>query len=190
MVDDSSRQAFDTQMRLILSTKNPEECTVLPFIERRLAQFNLSESVTAIDILNEAYLRGVRLIDNGKHIDNPLAWIRVTSYNIIREYSRESKKNFHLEESMIGSPTDYNLLNYQDINTDLEMVLLALEKLDEVEKEILRLKIIEQLKWKEILQVLKQKGIIFKSEAALRKRKERALEQLSRNFDWLSSQNG
>ncbi|MGD1910950.1 MAG: sigma-70 family RNA polymerase sigma factor [Rivularia sp. (in: cyanobacteria)] len=185
----NSRTAFDAEFETLLFPGSSSAHSMQAFILRRLAQFNLSRHLNVTEILIEAYVRGVRQIEKGEYIENPVPWIRSTSYNIIREYSRERNRNYQIESDKLESPVDCSLIDSQDSNENSERVLLAFEKLDEEEKEILRLKIVEKLKWKEIIQVLEKRGIIFKNEAALRKRKERALKHLRQIYHSLYPQN-
>ncbi|MDY6901541.1 MAG: sigma-70 family RNA polymerase sigma factor [Cyanobacteriota bacterium] len=181
MVDDF-RSAFDLQVKLLLSSKNPEGCTIIPFVERSLAQFNLTDSHNSIEVINEAYLRGRRLIKNGERIDNPLAWIRVTSYNIIREYSRERKKFSYLEESWVEDKVDLNLVPNEEILSEFKRVNLAFNRLNEQDRELLQLKVIENLTWREIIKYLTKKGVFIDNEPKLRKRKHRALKMLRKIY--------
>lgn len=189
MVAYYSRQAFDAEFQTLLIPGSSSAHSMLGFVLRSLIQFNLSQSFTVTEILIEAYLRGIKQIEKGECIENPIPWIRSTSYNIIREYSRKHKKLYQLEEEKLESPIDCSLVDFNEINENLEKVLLAFEKLDKEEKEILRLKIVENLKWKEIIEVLEQRGIKVKNEAALRKRKERALKHLRQIYHSLCPQN-
>ena len=188
MVAYYSRQAFDAEFQTLLFPGSSSAHSMLSFVLRSLIQFNLSQSFTVTEILIEAYLRGIKQIEKGEYIENPIPWIRSTSYNIIREYSRERRKLYQLEEEKLEFRANCSLVVFQEINENLEKVLLAFEKLDEEEKEILRLKIVENLKWKEIIEILGERGI-KKNEAALRKRKERALKHLRQIYHSLCPQN-
>ncbi|MEO0686339.1 MAG: hypothetical protein AAFY76_15200, partial [Cyanobacteria bacterium J06649_11] len=137
MVTNYSRQAFDAEFETLLFPGSSSAHSMLGFVLRSLSQFNLSQSFTVNEILTEAYVRGVRQIEKGEYIENPIPWIRSTSYNIIREYSRERRRLYQLEEDNLESPIDCSLAGFKEINEDLEKVLLAFEKLDEEEKEIL-----------------------------------------------------
>jgi len=181
MVNDF-RNAFDEQVKLLLSSGNSEGCTIIPFVERSLAQFNLSDSYNSVDVINEAYIRGTKLILTGKRIENPLAWIRVTSYNIIREYSRERKKSFYLEESWVEDEVHSSNVSNEEILCEFERVNLAFSRLSEEDRKILQLKIIYNLPWREIIQYLKVEGFPVGNEATLRKRKHRALQLLRKIY--------
>ncbi|MEA5595738.1 sigma-70 family RNA polymerase sigma factor [Rivularia sp. UHCC 0363] len=187
MVANYSRQTFDAEFQTLLFPGSSSAHSTLAFVLRSLTQFNLSQSFSVTEILIDAYLRGVKQIERGEYIENPLPWIRSTSYNIIREHSRERKKLYQLEEDKVEFAMDCSLVGIEEINENLEKVLLAFKKLDEEEKEILTLKIVEKLTWKEILELLEQRGIKFKNETALRKRKERALKRLRKIYHSLYS---
>lgn len=181
MVDDL-HSAFDVQVKLLLSSKNSEGCTIIPFVERSLTQFNLSGSYSSIEVINEAYLRGRKLIENGERIENPLAWIRVTSYNIIREYSRRSQRSLFLEESWVEDEVNSNLISNEEILSEFERVKLAFNRLNEQDRELLQLKVIDNLSWREIIDYFINKYDFEGSEAKLRKRKHRALQSLRRIY--------
>ncbi|MEL6457435.1 MAG: sigma-70 family RNA polymerase sigma factor [Cyanobacteria bacterium J06621_15] len=181
MVNDF-RNAFDVQVELLLSSGNSEGCTIIPFVERSLAQFNLGDSYDYIDVINEAYIRGTKLISTGQTIENPLAWIRVTSYNIIRELSRERKKSSYLEESWVEDEVHSSNISNEEILFEFKRVNLAFNRLNEQDRKILRLKIIDNLSWREIMHNLQAEGIPIRNEATLRKRKHRALQSLRKIY--------
>ena len=95
------RHAFDREFHLMLTSGSSEGCSMLAFIGRTLTQFRLNNSYNPSYILNDAYMRGIKFIESGGRIDNPLAWTRSTAYNIIRELSRELKKFLPLEEGRV-----------------------------------------------------------------------------------------
>jgi DNA-directed RNA polymerase specialized sigma24 family protein len=163
---------------------------MLAFIKRSLAQFNLSNSYTPTWVINEAYMRGIKLLATGEQIEKPLAWIRATAYNIIREQSRELRRFSQFDESMIESHVNCSLTVFEEIEEELfERISLAFEKLEPNEKEILILKMIKDLSWKEIKLRLFLQGKAVENEATLRKRKERALKRLRSIYHSLELQN-
>ncbi|NJO65247.1 MAG: hypothetical protein HC836_46240 [Richelia sp. RM2_1_2] len=112
------RQTFDAEFQTLLFPGSSSAHSTLTFVLHSLTQFNLSQSYSVTEILIEAYLRGVKKIETGEYIENPLAWIRSTSYNIIRELSKERKKLYQLEEEYkIESLIDSNLFDFQEVNT-------------------------------------------------------------------------
>ncbi len=68
-------------------------------------------------------------------------------------------------------------------------IKLAFERLEPEEKEILLLKTVENLSWKEIKSYLDLQGRKTQAESTLRKRKERALKRLRDIFNSLEPQN-
>ncbi len=184
------RKAFDTEFKVLLDSGSSSAHSMLAFIKRSLAQFNLTNSYSPTWVLNEAYMRGIKLMAKGEQIEKPLAWIRATAYNIIREQSRERNRFLQLEESMIEIHVNASLAVSEEIEEELlKRVNLAFEKLELEEKEILILKEVKDLSWKEIQLHLILQGKEVQNEATLRKRKERALKHLRSIYHSLELQN-
>ncbi|WP_143288216.1 sigma-70 family RNA polymerase sigma factor [Calothrix rhizosoleniae] len=171
------RHAFDREFHLMLTSGSSEGCSMLAFIGRTLTQFRLNNSYNPSYILNDAYMRGIKFIESGGRIDNPLAWTRSTAYNIIRELSRERKKFLPLEEGRVEDST-HEILTHEDIFENMERVKIALTHLNAEDKELLQLKIVNNLSWNEIYQYWKSTGRKLENAATLRKRKQRALKKL------------
>ncbi|MEA5507002.1 sigma-70 family RNA polymerase sigma factor [Halotia wernerae UHCC 0503] len=184
------REAFDQEFRVLLDSGSSSAHSMLAFIKRSLAQFNLSNSYNPTWVINEAYMRAIEFIAKGEQIDKPLAWVRATAYNIIREQSRERCRFLQLDENMVGSHLNCSLDLCAKVEEELfKRVSLAFEKLEPEEKEILSLKMINNLSWKEIKLYLISQGRETCNEATLRKRKERALKHLRKIYHSLELQN-
>lgn len=184
------RQAFDQEFNTLLNSGSPSANSMLAFIKRSLAQFNLSNSYSITWVLNEAYMRGVKLITAGERIEKPLAWVRVTAYNIIREQSREIQRCLPLEESILESQLNVHLTHIEEDDEEFfKRIKLAFQKLEPAEREILLLKTVKNLSWREIKLHLESQGKKIQSESTLRKRKERALKHLRDIFNSLEPQN-
>jgi DNA-directed RNA polymerase specialized sigma24 family protein len=84
----------------VLKKNDDNVLSLYLLIASQLKQYNLQDSYNAAFILNECYVRGVRAIDQGKSISSPIAWLRLTSRNVIRELGRETLKAKGLEKSM------------------------------------------------------------------------------------------
>lgn len=187
---DYGREAFDKEFQVLLDSGSSSAHSMLAFIKRSLIQFNLSNSYSATWVLIEAYMRGIQLIATGQQIDKPLAWVRATAYNIIREQSRERSRFLRFEESMTEIHVNASLAVSEEIEEELfKRVNLAFEKLEPEEQEILRLKTIQNFSWKEIKSYLILQGQEPHNEATLRKRKERALKHLRSIYHSLELQN-
>jgi DNA-directed RNA polymerase specialized sigma24 family protein len=150
------------------------------FIRRTLQQFHLQSNYREACILNEAYLRGLRQIRRGQLIHNAPAWLRSTSYNIIRELKRDQQKAVSLQDQMLEmQPAP---VASDDLEDDLATLRLAFQLLSKSDQKLLNLKIVDGYSWGEIRAILDQQGYGDHDEAKLRKRKERALIRLRKKF--------
>jgi DNA-directed RNA polymerase specialized sigma24 family protein len=131
-------------------------------------------------LLNEAYLRGISLINKGEVIQKIPAWYRKTIYNIVRELKREQRKSAPFEDYMADVEPPQMLL--EDLEDDLQTLHLAFRSLEAEDRQLLCLKIIENLSWREIRAILRSEGAGDYPEATWRKRKERALIKLRKKY--------
>ncbi len=184
------RQRFDLEFQALLDRDNPDTRSIWCFVERTLRQHGLdSFGVTAIEILNEVYARGIRRIsDHKKGIDNPLGWIRLTAHNVIREQSRRVRRSVSLESV---PPTDSELtvagameflITEEEIKANLQALELALNQLTPREREILHWRHICDLTWQEVGRRLIDCGETKVNETTLRQQGYRALVRLRKLF--------
>ena len=121
----------------------------------------------------------------GKPIKNPLAWVKQTAYNRIRELNREQRNKVFLEEETLAEecepPSESTRKN------EWATIKLAFQKLCLEDKRLIELKDIEKKSWQEIRVILREEGWGDCSETVLRKRKSRALGRL-RSFYYDSIQ--
>lgn len=174
---------FETEYLGLLDPEGPSGRSMFAFIRRSLRQFHLETRWSEACILNETYLRAYALIvEKRKPIQVPLAWIRVTAYNVIMELSRDQRKLISIEENMLADwSRGVSATSHFDANSslthDLDVLRKAFQNLESEEQRLLNLKIIEGLSWREIRNYLALEGKEC-TEAALRKQKERALRKL------------
>ena len=185
---------FMAEISFLLKPNSPHAHSLNYFIRRLLRQFDLNIVYTENDILNEAYLRGVRLTRSGTAILCPEAWVRKTALNIIREESRKARRHRPVEldgladnerdrlEKAVAEDREDVLVYAEAIAADVEAVITALQELSESDRAILQLKIVEGYSWRQISQSLIDAGEPWQSEAALRKRKQRILEQIRKLY--------
>ena len=161
---------------------------LLLFIKRSLRQFHL-DSRQEGDILNEAYLRTRKQIEGGTKINNIPAYLRGVCLNIIREDDRQNRRDKDLSKRLINNdppiaspPTPLD----EDIpNPGIEMLLESWEKLSPAEREILILRIVKGLSWKDVTSVLNSKPENQNnplSESTVRQRGSRTLRKLRQWF--------
>jgi DNA-directed RNA polymerase specialized sigma24 family protein len=165
---------FNTEIYDLLRTQNPRARSLLSFIRRTLREFHIDSLHTEFEVFNEAYMRGVTFVLKGNTIRSPKAWMRTTTFNVIRELSREQRRY---------QPTDCenieNLLVTEDvIELDIRSVAIALQSLELSDRRIIELKTMQNLSWKEVGQRLVELGEKHQNEAALRKRGQRAMQRL------------
>jgi RNA polymerase sigma factor (sigma-70 family) len=146
--------------------------------QRSLKQFHLLGIYEPDEVIDEAVMRLITAIERGKKITNLESWIRSTGYNFIRELSRKRKyQNLdpNTLDSLVASPEDISL--YLTQQEESERVHNALKELKPETQELIKLRFFQGLSWPEIVQHLTQNGQKV-SEATLRKRGERAINQL------------
>ena len=175
------RVVFDTQFAELMNRNNDDGRILFAFTRRILIQFKLSKNYSEAYILNEAYIRGVKLINKGGVILNLYPWLRSTAYNIVRELSRGRNKFTELNEEVISTSQD-SLLSDEDIDDELLAIKLAYKLLTPEEQQLLHFKIVERYSWSQIRGIMESQGGKIPSESALRKRKERALANLRRIY--------
>ncbi len=145
-------------------------------VSRVLKSYRLSGLYSIIDVLNEAYERGVQA-NQKKEIENVAGWIRRTGRNIASEWSRLEDRTVSADERLANWPA-VDPLDGNDLSQELKRVRLATRKLEPRDQRILQLKIVERLPWSEVQQILRDEGFGDCTIVGLRKRKERALTRL------------
>lgn len=179
-------QSFNAEIQALLQSKNSDAYSILTYIQRCLKQFNLSQLYQPNDILHETYLRGINCINSGKKIENCLAWIRGTAFNIIREFNREAQKSHLVEPNSIWQEvaleSAQGYVMESELDEDLKAILMALEVMNPENFKILRLKYVEDMSWKEISRLLVAEGEELQTEETLRKRASRTKKKLRQIF--------
>ena len=170
----------------------------LLLIRRYLNQFGLINTISESEIFNEAYIRIKKQIDAGKKIENLPAWFNKVCFNIVREHNREKKR---LEELVKKSSsivdTTYEpdnkfiseLFSEEDFLT-IKAIIHEMEESGDLDNrcivEIIRLRFIHELRWREVGDVLVLKGFYEKNDEVLqdclRQRGSRLLKSLRKEF--------
>ena len=187
-----SQLDFEAEFLELLNPKSSDGRLIFAFIRSRLKQFNIQQAYSEAYILNEVYLRAIKKMKQGEIITIPIAWIRATAYNYIRELSRDGQKLVYLENyqnyhrSSIGvEETEHyliSLIKKEELKLEQTLIRKAFEQLSLPEKKLLHLKVIDGLSWQEIQDLSEYQNY---SLATLRKRKQRALEKLHRLYHFL-----
>jgi len=172
-----NKEKVDSVFRELLRRNNPDSNSLFVYIRMRLKQFNLNKLYEPYEIFNEVYCRGMKALQKGKTINSISGWTRATSFNVIRELSRQRPKFItnnpnNLEDRKQVEP----LQNWvEEIDSKTELLSEALEKFTPEEKKLLNYKVVEGLSWQKIQNLKEYQDITV---SALRKRKERILKKL------------
>ncbi|NEO56192.1 MAG: sigma-70 family RNA polymerase sigma factor [Okeania sp. SIO3B5] len=190
-----AKKLFDLAIEGLIQPRkinNPQErrsSTVLAyFIKHSLKQFHL-EQVDFYDVVSEVYLRGTNKITSGENIKNPGAWIRITSYNVIREMNRKQQKERANSEYIESQVAPKSCKSWEENELQLCILKRLLEELTEIERQILELRFFQDKSWKEVVDILTSTGQIL-TETNARQRGSRALKKLkTRFFNYVKSSN-
>lgn len=181
-------RSLSNVMNALLNTQSDSRAhrTVLS-IRKKLCQFHLESYHSEHEVLIEAYLRTHTKIEEGREIDNLLAWINKVSFNVIREYSRRSIKNSRLLKkntkeiaTLSGEATQPTFLN----ESSIRQLVSIMNGMSDRDRRILVLRVGMGLSWREVkAQLSHQTHPDDLPEATLRKQGERALRRLRQAFD-------
>jgi len=180
MNPDSERKKLDEAFEELLDPESSIGRGLFLSIRRTLDQFRLGGLYNEACVINEVYLRAIKLINQGKCIENYSAWGRSTAYNYIRELSRSHKKIKPFDENI--SDIEHQTVSEEAMNEDLLTIRKAFQKLNPQEQQILFLSTIQEISFKQISELLSQDGGKEKKESTLRKAKQRALKRLRENY--------
>jgi DNA-directed RNA polymerase specialized sigma24 family protein len=178
----TTRQEFDLRIHALFDPKHPDALSLFTFILRSLRQFRLSKSYEVRDILVEVYVRGLKFVEAGGTIENPLAWIRSTAYNVIRELRREMDRIGYknLDEEPCSRPDP---LSEAMMANDLRAMRIAFLRLDADDRNLLHLRVVNQLSWRDVGKCLVATEGTNYSDSSLRQRGFRALKRLRELYE-------
>ncbi|NJL47588.1 MAG: hypothetical protein HC929_09000 [Leptolyngbyaceae cyanobacterium SM2_5_2] len=161
------------------------------FIKRSLNQVGLAGEYEESEVLIKAYLRVRDRILSGTQIDNHLGYLTRVTYFIILEENRKRQRQIRLGQKLSHLTFVQDVIPdgsfCEGVSEDLVGSLWAsFRALSERDKEILILRIVRGLSWKEIGFLMvsqgKEKKIHTGLEAKLRKQGERALAKLRKQL--------
>lgn len=174
-----NRKHFDRAVQALFDSSNPEAMTFCASITRLLRQHRLSGTYTAKEIIAEAYARSIVKIEAGVFIEIPLAWLRRTCLNVIREFKRAQTK---IDKPKIdGDASSQGGIAIEQIllSEDLESIRLAFGQLSREDQNILQARIFRRLSWQEIGEQLENKPI---KPGTARQRGSRAIIRLRQHY--------
>jgi RNA polymerase sigma factor (sigma-70 family) len=153
------------------------------YIYRETNRLNLY-NVHPYDILLEAIVRGIEYITNyEKSIENPKAWLRVTSHNIILEHVKAIKGCYQWSDELTDR-LDFtnNEEEKESFNEHPARAWQAFRSLSKPEKRIIIYKLFQNKSYSEINQLASYKNY---SQVAIRQQYCRAVKNLRKSFKQL-----
>lgn len=151
-----------------------------------LKQFSLQGKYDPAFIFNEAYMRARKTLDEGKEITNYPAWIRATSFNIVRELSKVEKKNREhsnsLEVDSVPARKTNGWTNSELEAPEQQRMRRAFATLSPLEQAILQLKVVQGLRWADVQSALVTSGFESITPNLLSQKKRRALTKLKNTY--------
>jgi DNA-directed RNA polymerase specialized sigma24 family protein len=178
----TTRQQVDKVFEDLFSPKNPDARIVIAYIQKGLYQYGLWKAYEPKDILIEVYSRCVKATEAGETIRIPVAWIKRTATNVIRELRREAEK---IEFYNLDQEPHWNddFLLTITFRYDLKAMRQAFERLNSEEQHLLNFRVIHRLPWRDVSQRLVAVGEAESNEGALRQRGFRALKKLRKLYE-------
>lgn len=178
-----NRQNFDWTIQPLFDGTDDNASNFFASITRQLYQFGLGKTYDAREIVAEAYTRGVKSIEAGKTIHNPLGWIRRTCLNVIREFKREQERADNPKIDKLPWSPGGLVFSELMLEEDFLTIQTAVQQLSTEEQELLSKRIIEGLSWKEIgLSIRDSAGKSLK-EGTVRQRGARSLKKLKQLYE-------
>ncbi|TBR56655.1 hypothetical protein B4U84_28870 [Westiellopsis prolifica IICB1] len=190
-------QAFTFKYMALLQRTYPELAVAVNWnglyknVQARLRQFNMTNNYSPDVIIIETISRWDRNTKKGKQVPNVEAWMKLTALNCIRELHRQDHSataswkvnlcdpsTFETNPSLLKAVIAKSESSIEDEGEDRwQQVREAMSKLPEDKRELLELRIVQELSWNEVAGYYASQGKDVKV-ATLRKRGERALEEL------------
>ena len=194
----SQREAINCinllMLQIFLDPKDINEHNVLPFINYLLRKFELSGIIEEIDILIEVYTTAIRKIrEDNYHIKKPPSWFKGTALNLIRNISKEMKKEekvvTYLQAERYDSIRNKKQVTEPVISEDnlkVKAIIEALDCLSDSDKKIIVWRIVDGYSWSDIAEKMVECGdeAVFDNRLIqrLRKRGQRAIHKLRQTY--------
>jgi len=180
-----NRKQFDEDVQSLFDSDRSEAISFCASIARTLRQYRLKGTYAEREIIAEAYARGVKKIEKGEIINTPLAWLRRTCLNIIREFSREQERadrpKRDAEPWTLGGVALAQMLQREDWYA----IYLAFADLSLEDQEILLARIVDGHSWQVVNERLADRSSVPLKLGSVRQRGARALTRLRDRYNHL-----
>jgi DNA-directed RNA polymerase specialized sigma24 family protein len=168
-------EGFRMEFLRVVDPNTPSGRGLFAFLRNQLRCFHLTDYYSEDYVLNEVYIRGQ--VKAGE-IRSLCPWVKGTARLVIRELARKDAKLVNLDEEYLYEQSQEE----EDWQEHFFALRQALLKLNTRDARLLNLKIVENLSWAEIRDLMRVEKYGDASEATWRKRKERALLRLRKFY--------
>lgn len=175
---------FNEALQELFDRSNPEARSLWLSVERMLWQYRLRGTYDVRDVFVEAYPIIIEKIEAGLVIENPLAYVRGVSINVVRELRRKQDKAERpkLDPTSLtsGDEAFSEIMQAEDIKA----VQLAWQKLTAQEQYLLRAKyLVDGQTWKQIAESLSSEEESSLDANSVRQRGYRAVQRLRELYE-------
>jgi len=178
-----NRRQFDIAIQALFDMDNPDAQSLWANTKRTLYQFRLSGTYEVREIFAEAYARGIKKIESGTIIEQPLAWMRITCLNVIREFRCKQDKVDHPRLDGEGLTPGDEVLSNLMVAEDRKAILIALKRLTSEEQQVVCARVLQSLSWQAIGESLSRSEQAAISPNTARQRGFRALQKLRQSYE-------
>lgn len=125
----------------------------------RFLVFQTSNSDVASDLLQETFLKTWEYISQGKQVQNFRAFLYQVARNTLTDYRRKKKSHSldSITETGVDFASDENILQEQISQDGFKYILQNLSILNEQQKQLVILRIVEERSIKEIAEIFQER---------------------------------
>lgn len=173
---------FTNEVKHLLEPDNPEGRSLFNYLQRLMEQEGV-RSLDMQDCIAEATAAGLAYIDkHGKEIRSATAWLKKVGANRIRNQIRVEIKKRKLKKEYEYQFESDNAWFKVLLDEERTFAAAAMKKLSPVDQELLTLRFVQEMKYKDIQQYYFTQYHRSSNVPALRKRASRALTKLKEQF--------
>lgn len=176
------KDTFSDQVSQIFAPGNRDGSRILNYFERTAKQLNIRD-FDAREVLSEVTCKGLATIEKKEEpIKSVPAWFRSIGINIIKDRVKAEIKARKLFEKQAHHTEASDSWLKLIVEEEGAAAYEAFKLLSPEDQEILRLRFIEDMRYKDIQAYFQKAKNVFVKVPTLRKRESRAVERLKQQF--------